>query len=208
MTAAPGWGEPEGDFVGKHTMLVPGTLICRSLISQLSRRRERRIQYLSASGLCVHACSVLMCLWLSGDIRGGLSRELCRPLPLLSVLCVSFRFLPRLLEPGHRRLAPASLTLVALECDRSQWGPRRRGSLAIRGIGAIPRSGSRARVRPPAMAAGLHRPLQQAHAARPRSPPPRPLSRRCRAHVGARPMRISRLLDSFCSFSFSSSSFP
>lgn len=99
-------GEPERDFVGKHPMPVPGALICRSVISQLSRRRERRIWCLSicegAVCVCVSCIHVPMVIWRAPRCaEGGEPRRL---LLLLSLFCAAFRLLPLLPEAEHRGL--------------------------------------------------------------------------------------------------------
>lgn len=162
-------GEPEGDFVGKYPMPVPGALICRSLISQLSRGRERRIRCLSARGLCVSP--VLMCLWLSGEPRGGLRAES----RAARFSCCHFSASPFAFRPFSGRLGTGVSVSVCLSVrPLSSWWLRNATGLGTaagagvgRGMGAIPQRCARARGRPPGRAAGGHRPLRQAQPARP-----------------------------------------
>lgn len=178
--------------MGKHPMPVPGAVICRSLISQLSRRRERRIWCLSVRGavrvFCLH---VPMVIWRAPKWAG--SRKPHHPLLLLSFLCVPFRFLPLLLVAGHRGLAgcPASLMPKAPDRDRSRRGPRccwlRDGCHPQK----VRRWGSWQAHSPACQLVLLQ--------AQPTRPLPRPWLPH--AHVEALPVRISLFLSAFSSSS-------
>lgn len=117
--------------MGKHPMPVPGALICRSLISQLSRRREIRIWCLSARGLCVCVRPVFLCLWLSGEPRGGLRRE------SLAFSCCHFSVSPFALCPFIRGLGTGLSVSVCLSVRPfSRW--RLRTDPARPGTGVSP----------------------------------------------------------------------
>lgn len=185
--AAPGWGSPRETLWANIRCLEP--LSARSLISRLSRRRERRIWCLSAKEFCVCVSCIHVPMVICRAPRWAESGELRRPLLLLSLLCVPFRFLPLLPEAGHRgalclSVCPASLMLAALGCDRSRRGPRRRRWLrdgchppkGVLGLGAGHQPGLPAGTGP----CGRHSP--PGPGARCRS-----LSRCRRAHVGPGP---------------------
>lgn len=162
-------------------------------LAVISREGETYSVPICEGAVCESCVDVPMVIWRAP--RWAESGEPRRPLLLLSLLCLPFRFPSLLREAGHRGLCvclsvcPASLKLVAPQCDRSRHGRRRWGwprdgchpPKVCSGSGQAPRQGCRWA---PAPAAGT---------ARPARPLPGPLPRCRRAHVGARPVRISRL---------------